>query len=162
MGRAGHPLRPAAAPAKPHSLDIRPAMPGDGDDVARLLAHLGYPCTPAEAADRIHAVADDRQQVLLVARRDGVACGLMGLHFLYYLPLGALICRLTALVVAPDARGRGIGRHLLEEAARRARQAGGVRLELTTALHRTEAHAFYRACGFSESSLRFTRALGEA
>lgn len=162
MGRAGPPLRPAAAPTAPRSLDIRPAMPGDGDDVARLLAHLGYPCTAAEAIDRIHAVADDRQQVVLLARRDGVACGLMGLHFLYYLPLGALVCRITALVVAPDARGQGTGRHLLEEAARRARRGGCVRLELTTALHRTEAHAFYRACGFSESSLRFTRALGEA
>ena len=117
---------------------------------------------PREAAERIHAVDLERQQVLLLARRDGVACGLLGLHFLYYVPLGALICCITALVVATEARGCGAGRQLLEEAHRRARRAGRVRLELTTALHRTEAHAFYCACGFTESSLRFSRALGGA
>ena len=162
MGRAGPPLRPAATPDTHPPLDIRPVMPGDADDVARLLAELGYPCSTREAAERIHAVDLDRQQVLLLARRDGVACGLLGLHFLYYVPLGALICRITALVVATEARGRGAGRQLLEEAHRRARRADCVRLELTTALHRTEAHAFYRACGFTESSLRFSRALGGA
>lgn len=162
MGRAGTPpLRPAAPSALALPLDVRPALPGDADDVARLLDQLGYPCDTAEAAQRIHVLHEDRQQVLLLARRDGRACGLLGLHFLYYLPLGALTCRITALVVDVEARGGGIGRQLLDEAVQRARRAGCARLELTTALHRTEAHAFYRACGFGESSLRFTRALGE-
>jgi GNAT superfamily N-acetyltransferase len=163
MGRAAGPLRPAdaGAPAA-HLLDIRNALPGDADDVAALLGHLGYPCTPADAGERIHAMSADTFQVLLLARQQGRACGLLGLDFLYYLPLGATICRITALVVDPDSQRRGIGRQLLDDAMQRARHAGCVRLELTTALHRTEAHAFYRACGFAETSLRFSRALGAA
>jgi GNAT superfamily N-acetyltransferase len=156
-------LRPAAAGIVAGDLlDLRNAQPGDADDVALLLTHLGYPCTPTDAGERIHALSADAAQVLLLARRQGRACGLLGLHFLYYLPLGAPICRITALVVAPDAQRHGIGRQLLQHAAARARHAGCARLELTTALHRTEAHAFYRACGFTESSLRFSKALGEA
>lgn len=163
MGRAAGPLRPAAAGLTAGTLlDIRNAQPGDADDVAALLSHLGYPCTPAEAGERIHVLSADASQVLLLARTEGRVCGLVALHFLYYLPLGAWICRITALVVAPDAQRQGLGRHLLAEAGARARHARCVRLELTTALHRTEAHAFYRACGFADSSLRFSRALGEA
>lgn len=163
MGRAAGPLRPAAAgiPAA-DLLDLRNAQPGDADDVAWLLTHLGYPCTPGDAGDRVHALSADASQVLVLARQEGRACGLLGLHFLYYLPLGASICRITTLVVAPDAQRRGIGRQLLHHATARARHAGCARLELTTALHRSEAHAFYRACGFAETSLRFSKALGEA
>jgi hypothetical protein len=32
---------------------------------------------------------------------------------------------------------------------------------VTSASHRTEAHAFYRACGFSEGAVRFVKALGD-
>ena len=163
MGRAAGPLRPAAVGAPgAHLLDIRNAQPGDADDVGALLGHLGYPSTSADAGERIHATSADPSQVLLLARQQGRACGLLGLDFLYYLPLGATICRITALVVDPASQRCGIGRQLLDEAMQRARHAGCVRLELTTALHRTEAHAFYRACGFADSSLRFSRALGAA
>lgn len=46
---------------------------------------------------------------------------------MYYLPLGARTCRLTALVVAPGAQCRGVGRRLLRKAELRARQAGAAR-----------------------------------
>ena len=34
-------------------------------------------------------------------------------------------------------------------------------LEVTSAGHRTEAHAFYRACGFSDGALRFVKLLAD-
>lgn len=142
-------------------VDLRGATIADADDVARLLGALGYPSTPAEAAERISVVLDNDRQVLVVARRDGMIRGLMSMDFMYYLPLGTTTCRVTALVVLPEAQGHGIGRALLRDAEQRARRGGAARLEVTSAGHRTEAHAFYRACGFSDGALRFVKPLGD-
>lgn len=142
-------------------LDLRGAVPADADDVAALLGALGYPCESADAAERIATVLHNDRQALVVARHRGAICGLLSLDFMYYLPLGTTTCRVTALVVLPDARGHGLGRLLLRDAERRARLGGAARLEVTSAGHRTEAHAFYRACGFSEGAVRFVKLLGD-
>lgn len=134
----------------------------DADDVAALLTQLGYPCDRADAAERIALILHNDRQVLLVARHEGAVCGLVGLDFMYYLPLGTTTCRVTALVVTPDAQGRGLGRQLLREAERRARAAGAARIELTSGSQRVDAHAFYKACGYSDGTLRFIKRLGAA
>jgi GNAT superfamily N-acetyltransferase len=150
----------ASAPAAA-DIELRAAAARDADDVARLLCLLGYPCEPAEAAERIAEVASDPRQSLVLACLDGQACGLLALDTMYYLPLGMLTSRVTALVVTPEAQRRGVGRRLLKDAERRARGHGATRLELTSAPHRTEAHAFYRACGFGDGALRFVKRLGD-
>ena len=144
----------------PFGADLRSAMIADADDVARLLTELGYPCEIDEAAERIDAIAANDRQALVLARREGAVCGLVALDFLYYLRLGTITCRVTALVVTPTAQGLGIGRQLLKEAERRARSGGAARIELTSGSQRTEAHAFYRACGYKDSSVRFVKQLG--
>lgn len=143
-------------------VDLRNAVPADADDVARLLAELGYPCDLDDASERISTILANDRQALIVARRDGAVCGLVALDYMYYLPLGTTTCRVTALVVTTSAQGMGIGRHLLKEAERRARAGGAARIELTSGAQRTEAHAFYQACGYSGSSVRFVKALGSA
>ena len=145
----------------PFGTDLRSAMIADADDVARLLSELGYPCEIDDAAERIDAIAANDRQALVLARRDGAVCGLVALDFMYYLPLGTITCRVTALVVTPTAQGLGIGRQLLKEAERRARSGGAARIELTSGSQRTEAHAFYRACGYKDSSVRFVKQMGE-
>ena len=145
----------------PFGTDLRSAMIADADDVARLLTELGYPCEIDDAAERIDAIAANDRQALVLARRDGAVCGLIALDFMYYLPMGTITCRVTALVVTPTAQGLGIGRQLLKEAERRARGGGASRIELTSGSQRTEAHAFYRACGYKDSSVRFVKQLGE-
>lgn len=149
----------AASPVRP-GLMVRPAGPADAAGVAELLGVLGYPCDEAEAARRLQAIEDEPEQCLLVADDHGRLVGLVSLDLMYYLPLGARTCRLTALVVSPAAQRQGVGRRLLREAEQRARLAGAARIELTSAVHREEAHAFYRACGYNESALRFLKRLG--
>lgn len=141
---------------------VREARTGDGGDVARLLGELGYPCTGDEAEQRIGVLAKDAGQSLWLAEAEGRCLGLMALDKRYYLPLGGLTCRITALVVDPVARRGGIGRALLRHAEALARDAGALRIELTTAMHRDEAHRFYRACGYRDSALRFARVLGDS
>ena len=65
-------------------------------------------------------------------------------------------------MVRNDAQGRGLGRRLLKEAERRARFGGAARLEITSGSQRSDAHAFYKACGYSDGTLRFIKHLGDA
>ena len=141
-------------------VDVRSASLMDADDVAALLSMLGYPCDREEASERIHAIIANERQAWVLARQDGAVCGLIALDFMYYLPLGTTTCRITAMVVTPEAQGRGLGKLLLREAERRARTGGAARLEITSGSQRTEAHAFYRACGYSDGTVRFVKHLG--
>jgi GNAT superfamily N-acetyltransferase len=142
--------------------DLRSASLIDADDVAALLGELGYPCDVDEAAERITAIIENDRQALVVARCAGRVCGLVALDFMYYLPLGTTTCRITALVVTSEEQGRGLGRQLLREAERRARTGGAARLELTSGSQRTDAHAFYKTCGYGDGTVRFIKRLGAA
>lgn len=142
--------------------DLRNAVLGDADDVARLLTELGYPCELHDAAERIESILANERQALVLARVDGVVCGLVAVDFMYYLPLGTTTCRVTALVVTPQAQGRGLGRTLLKEAERRARAGHAARIELAAGSQRVDAHKFYRACGYSDGTVRFIKHLGAA
>lgn len=142
--------------------DLRSASLIDADDVAALLSELGYPCDARDAAQRIATIIDNDRQALVVARCDGAVCGLVALDFMYYLPLDTTTCRITALVVTSAAQGRGLGRQLLREAERRARAGGAARLELSSGSQRTDAHAFYKACGYGDGTVRFIKRLGDA
>ena len=156
MGRA------AAPEGSP--LQVRPAAREDAFGLSELLGVLGYPCPPEEAAQRLLALRHDPDQTLLVVSDPdtGKLQGLVCCDVSYYLPLGAPTCRITALAVTPEAEGKGVGRLLLREAESLARGAGAVRIELTAASHRLEAHEFYRACGYEEGAFRFVRRLGDA
>ena len=39
---------------------------------------------------------------------------------------------------------------------------GAARLELTSGSQRTDAHAFYKACGYGDGTVRFIKRLGAA
>ena len=56
---------------------------------------------------------------------------------------------LEELYVAPERRGEGIGRALLEAAMDAAREAGAVRIDLGTSVDDTAAIALYESCGFT-------------
>ena len=68
--------------------------------------------------------------------------------------------RVTALVVHRRARRRGVGRSLMEDAEQMGSAAGCEFVELTSAMNRAEAHAFYRSIGYESNSLRFRKLLG--
>jgi N-acetylglutamate synthase-like GNAT family acetyltransferase len=141
---------------------LRRATESDAAGVARLLVDLGYECTAVDAVERIRTISGEPSQALIVADLHGELCGLVALDVMYFLPLGRNTCRITALVVGDGFRQFGVGRALLRECENVARQHGAARIEVTTAGHRHEAHDFYRACGFVESSLRFVKRLGDA
>ena len=156
MARSAQPESGGPAPI------VRQAVPEDGFGLSELLGTLGYPCPPEEASQRVIDLRADHDQSLFVADAAGVLVGMVCLDLAYYLPLGALTCRITALAVLPQAQRRGVGRLLLREAEALARNAGAVRIELTSAAHREDAHAFYRACNYQDGALRFVKRLSGA
>lgn len=54
------------------------------------------------------------------------------------------------VAVAPQWRGQGLSRHLIEQAARRARSLGLPALELQVRVELADNHAIYRRLGFVE------------
>jgi len=140
-------------------IDLRPPRPGDEKQVGLLLRQLGYDVSGEEVQARLSELAGRRSDPVLLAVDGSQVLGLVALHWTTMLQAPNPVARITTLVVRDKARGQGIGRRLVEAASVLARQAGCGVLELTTALHRADAHAFYRSIGFEASSLRLHRAL---
>jgi GNAT superfamily N-acetyltransferase len=87
---------------------------------------------------------------LLVALDGNAALGSIALRPLP--ELGADVCELKRMYVRPAARGRGVGRALLERLVAEARAAGYRMIKLDTDTHAIFAAAIrlYRAFGFVE------------
>jgi DNA-binding MarR family transcriptional regulator/GNAT superfamily N-acetyltransferase len=98
----------------------------------------------------ISADADDLVEpcgLLLVARLRGepIGCGALKLH-------GRDPVEIKRMWVAPSARGLGLGRRLLTELERHARDRGASVAHLETNRTLTEAIALYRSAGYVEVS----------
>ncbi len=136
------------------------AIPSDFAAFPGLLAQLGYPSEPATIAPRVDRVRAGGGRVI-VARRGETVLGLMTLAFIPLVHHDGGLCRVSALVVAGHARGRGIGRRLMALAEQIAREHQCSRVEVTSAEHRVSAHAFYRSLGYAERPRRFVKQLVE-
>jgi GNAT superfamily N-acetyltransferase len=80
----------------------------------------------------------------LVAELDGSLVGLT--HYLFHRSTTLVdpICYLQDLFTSPDARGRGVGRALIETVYERARAAGSARVYWQTHETNHEAQSLYR------------------
>jgi GNAT superfamily N-acetyltransferase len=137
---------------------IRLATDADAPSLTSLLGHLGYPADAVELPERLlrlRTAGDDA----FVAVVDGEIAGLATVHSRAVLHSARPVVQLTALVVPPELRGRGVGRALVDEAERWGRARGADRLVVTTALHRADAPLFYERIGFEHTGRRFVKRL---
>jgi len=140
-------------------LIVRPAAEEDAPAMASLLAHLGYPAAAEELPGRlarVRASGDDAY----VAVSSGQIVGLATVHSRDVLHGALPVAQLTALVVPPNMRGRGVGRALVQVAEQWARETGADRLVVTTALHRADAPLFYERLGFEHTGRRYVKRFG--
>jgi len=130
-------------------LILRPAT---ADDDAALLAldvgepGTGFPSVFARQRDSFfgdHSPADT-----IVAVRDAEVVGYLSLTHPTSLPENAHVFAVEGFTVRPGLRGRGIGRALLDEAARVARAAGGTKLSLGVLATNPGARTVYEKAGF--------------
>ncbi|MBC7293961.1 MAG: GNAT family N-acetyltransferase [Thermoleophilia bacterium] len=123
------------------------------DLLREIMAHHGVPA-PGDK----HLVAVVQQvlaaphHVFLVAEVEGAVVGMCNLIFSFSTWSAAPVCEVQDLVVTKSFRRQGIGRGLLEAAARMARTRGCRRLFLLAEVWNLEAHRFYRAAGMSEKT----------
>jgi N-acetylglutamate synthase-like GNAT family acetyltransferase len=141
------------------TVTFRRATQADMEAIASLLTELGYPSTAPDVVDRVQRSLHSETSQLLLAQSEDDVIGLISVELVPYFPNGSTVCRVTALVVAGQHRGRGVGEKLLACATDFAREHGCTGIELTSAHHRLDAHRFYERLGFSKTSLRFFRPL---
>lgn len=90
-------------------------------------------------------------QAYLCAVENGEPIGFCSLTVRNNLWLEAKSGQVDELVVDARHRDRGVGRLLMEEIEKVARNFGCRRLDLESAAHRTPAHEFYRGLGFEKT-----------
>jgi len=141
-------------------IEVRTCKPEDAVAVSVLLGELGYEVSAQAAVERMRRLNDTGLDPMFLAVDEGRPLGFIALHRCHMIQYRNPVTRITALVVHQRARRRGIGRLLVDHALRWAAQSGCELVELTSALNRGEAHAFYRDLGFEGNSLRFRKPLG--
>jgi GNAT superfamily N-acetyltransferase len=140
-------------------MHIRSATGDDAEAMAGLLAELGYPTTASALPARLRAVEAEGGAVFLAVDSDGAALGLASVAAHAAIHADTPVGYITALVISAGARGQGVGRAMVSAAEQWARERGCVRLSVTSAEHRADAHAFYPRCGMPYSGRRYTKTL---
>jgi len=141
-------------------VQIRPAHTTDAAAVDELLHQLGYPqAGTATTASRIQTWTDDPSSAAYVAEADGDVLGLIAVHVCPFFERAGSWGRIVALVVADRVRGQGVGGRLVTAAESFATSRGCVRMEVTSADRRHDAHEFYRRCGYLNQTGRSSRFL---
>jgi ribosomal protein S18 acetylase RimI-like enzyme len=133
-------------------ITVRRAEVVDAPEVAQLLHDFNTEfSTPTPGIDALSErtaalMADGEITVLLGGERpDGIAV----LRFRPSMYSDTLDAHLEELYVAPDRRGRGIGRALLEAAMTTARETGAARMDIGTSEDDTAALGLYESSGFT-------------
>jgi GNAT superfamily N-acetyltransferase len=151
------PPAPKPKPKPEPKLVIRDARPKDIETLGALIATLGYEAGPADIRKRL-ALLRKAGGTAIVADR-GRVLGLLTTASTPTLHRPRAVGRISLLVVAEDARGKGIGSALVAEAEARLRAAGCGLIEVTSNAKRLRAHAFYERLGYDRTSHRFAKQL---
>jgi len=141
------------------SITIRSAVPDDATAIAMLLAQLGYPATPSEAAAQLAHLQEFPHATALVAEIQGQVVGLVTGHLFPSIHDAALVAWLTTLVIDEQHLQKGIGRHLSATIESWASSHGAARVSVTSGKHRDGAHSFYERIGYERTGLRLTKIL---
>ncbi|MDY0055585.1 MAG: GNAT family N-acetyltransferase [Methyloversatilis sp.] len=140
-------------------MQIDTATPADIPALCGLLSALFAqeaeftPDTAAQARGLAMIVGDPRVGSVLVARREGEIAGMVNLLFTVSTALGERVVLLEDMVVAPAARGGGVGSALLQAAIAFAREQGCPRITLLTDRVNADAQRFYARHGFVVSDM---------
>ncbi|AKG37678.1 GCN5 family acetyltransferase [Paenibacillus durus ATCC 35681] len=141
---------------------IREAVPKDAlgvETLYRLLLpdHPGVEVLP----ERLNQIAANPDSFLFVCEEDNRVIGTVHLHLCMDAlsgnrPFGVI----ERVIVSPDMQGKGFGAALMRHAEQTAVERGALKIMLSSASRRGEAHLFYAALGYDgEGSKLFKKYL---
>jgi len=142
------------------SVIIRSATASDATKVSGLLEQLSYPTPTEEVVKRLGTLDEFHDAVALVAEVEGEVVGLITAHVFPSIVMSSPVVWLTALVTADGHRQLGVGKQLTSAIEQWAGGRGATRISLTSATHRSEAHAFYEHLGYERTGVRLAKPLG--
>jgi GNAT superfamily N-acetyltransferase len=130
-------------------IEIRTCTPEESAEVCALLGELGYTLSLRQVTDNVRELGKTGADQIFLAIVDRRLVGLLASHLCRMLQYASPVVRVTALVVHPRARRRGVGRLLMEHAEQIGSAARCEFVELTL------GHGPHRgACLLSQHRLR--------
>jgi GNAT superfamily N-acetyltransferase len=121
---------------------------------------LGYPTREDEMVARLRLILPRSDYLVAVAVREGHAVGVIAALMGLYIEMNGRYGRVTALIVAEDHRGQGIGARLLVHAESWLRARGAAACIVNCSTRRADAHRFYKREGYLVTGFRFKKSLG--
>ena len=128
-------------------ITTRPATTADVPVIAQLSEELGYPLEENVVRSRMAHLMVLPEHAIIVAETGGAVCGWVHVYAHRSLVSGER-ADIYGLVVSRAVRRRGVGRMLMTEAERWARERGLDLVVLRSNVQRSESHAFYPAIGY--------------
>lgn len=138
---------------------IRLAEPKDIEAMAGLLAILfeqeaEFVPNERQQKDGLSSLLNNPHWARLIVMEEfGTIVAMLSLQYAISTALGGRVAVLEDMVVAPDARGRGLGQDLLRYAIQQAQNDGCLRITLLTDSDNSAAHKLYQSAGFYQSSM---------
>lgn len=136
---------------------VRDRRDADMPALASLMSELGYPVTPEVLSSRVQKMPSSHRT--FVAELGGTVAGFVGCSALDIYESDTAVCWIMALSVSERFRRRGVGRALILRVEQWATDAGFHDVRVHSGEQRTDAHAFYEACGFEHTGRRFKKSL---
>lgn len=141
----------------PRLVDLEPGDPRLTSDVLPVLLELRPHLTP-ETFAAIYGEGFGQGLRYTAAYRGDRCVGVAGWRLVATTFTGRKLY-VDDLVTSSDERSTGVGKALLDDLARRAREAGCSVIDLDSGVHRFDAHRFYHREGLTISAHHFTRRL---
>jgi ribosomal protein S18 acetylase RimI-like enzyme len=142
-------------------IEIRRLTIEDLDGLSKLLAQLwiGKSIDASAVRKVIEKGLESDYQIYVCATDNGKLIGYCSLSIKNSLWMSANLGNVDELVVDSEYRNQGIGKMLMNEIEKIAKNHDCKRLELDSAFHRTKAHEFYEKLGFEKRAYLFTKEL---
>ena len=132
---------------EPHR--IRPAKLNDVEQIAPLVAELGYTSSVADVRERlVTLLASSTDMVYVAVDRGSQVVGWIEVATRMTLESG-LRAEILGLVVASRARRKGVGLALVSAAEQWAATQGMTSIAVRSNMARLESHPFYEGAGYA-------------